>query len=250
MPNNRTIHRRTVAFTAIAVALCIVLFVLLEKVQTAPPPQVSVLVATRDIQIAQPITPTMIQAVQVPQGALVDPAPALAGDTALVERSTARAPIFAGEVIDLRRLYGPGLSLSNAPDEVFLKKGYALYTVPTSHLDLPLSGLAAGDYVEVLATFDYAPSAPAGATDNITTTLRTTHGGVQPVDTHALITYVQPDQAAITLAVPKQELSYLAFLRHLGASFSFAQVRPDDPSGDMTGVTARQFRKDYHVPSE
>jgi Flp pilus assembly protein CpaB len=248
MPN-RTPRRRTITAIAIAVALCLILFVCLEKVQSAPPPQVAVLVATRDIQIAEPITPTMVHVVQVPQEALVGPAPALAGDAALVERSTARAPIFAGEVIDLRRLYGPGLALTSAPDEVFLKKGYALYTVPTAHLALPLSGLAAGDYVEVLATFDHAPPAAVDAGGG-TTTLRTTHGGVQPIDAHALVTDVAPDESAVTLAVPKGELPYLAFLRHLGASFSFAQVRPDDPTGPMAGVTARQFRQTYHVPSE
>jgi hypothetical protein len=243
---NRASRRRTVTAVALAVALCVVLFACLEKVQGAPPPQVAVLVATRDIQIAEPITSSMVKVVQVPQGALVGPAPALAADAALVERSTARAPIFAGEVIDLRRLYGPGLALAGAPDEVFLKKGDALYTLPTSHLDLPLSGLAAGDYVEVLATFDHAPPSAVGST----TTLRTTHGGVQPIDLHALVTDVQPDQAALTLAVPKAELPYLAFLRHLGASFSLAQVRPDDPTGPLAGVTARQFTERYHVPAE
>src|SRR5919201_156895 len=150
---NRASRRRTVTAVALAVALCFVLFACLEKVQGAPPPQVAVLVATRDIQIAEPITSSMVQVVQVPKGALVGPAPALAADAALVERSAARAPIFAGEILDLRRLYGPGLALDTAPDAVFLKKGYALYTLPTSHLDLPLSGRAAGDYVEVLATF-------------------------------------------------------------------------------------------------
>jgi hypothetical protein len=235
---------------ATAVAVCVILFAFLEKVQGAPRPQVTVLVATRDIQIAEPITPAMVHVVQVPQGALLGPAPALAVDAALVERSTARAPIFAGEVLALRRLYGPGLALDTAPDAVFLKKGYALYTLPTSHLDLPLSGLAAGDYVEVLATFDHAPPALVGAAGGITTTLRTTHGGVQPIDVHALVTEVQPDQAALTLAVPKAELPYLASLRQLGASFSFAQVRPDDPSGPMAGVTARQFTERYHVPAE
>ena len=243
---NRTSQRRTITAIALALAVCVILFACLERVQGAPPPQITVLVATRDIQIAEPIGPALVQAVQAPQGALLGPAPALAADAALVERSTARAPIFAGEVIDLRRLYGPGLALDTAPDAVFLQKGYALYTLPTSHLDLPLSGLAAGDYVEVLATFDHAPPSTLG----ITTTLRTTHGGVQPIDLHALVTDVQPDQAALTLAVPKAELPYLAFLRHLGASFSFAQVRPDDPSGPLSGVTARQFQERYHVPSE
>jgi hypothetical protein len=232
---------------AIAVALCLVLFVYLERVQSAPP-QISVLVATRDIQIAEPLSAAVVHVAQVPQGALVGPAPALARDAALVARSSARVPIFAGEVIDLRRLYGPGLSLSNAPGEVFLQKGDALYTVPTSHLDLPLSGLAAGDYVEILATFDQAP--PSMAAAGGTTTLRTTHGAVQPLDMHALVTYVPPDQSAITLAVPKDELPHLAFLKHLGASFSFAQVRPDDPTGPMAGVTARQFTETYGVPSE
>jgi Flp pilus assembly protein CpaB len=233
----------------IAVALSLVLFICLEQVQGAPPPQISVLVATRDIQIAEPLTPAVVRVAHVPQGALVGPAPALAGDAALVERSTARAPIFAGEVIDLRRLYGPGLSLSNAPDAVFLQKGDALYTVPTSHLDLPLSGLAAGDYVEILATFDQAPPSMAAA-GGTTTTLRTTHGAVQPIDMHALVTSIAPDQSAVTLVVPKGELPYLAFLTHLGASFSFAQVRPDDPTGPMAGVTARQFTETYGVPSE
>jgi SAF domain len=245
---NRASRRRTVTAIAMAVAVCVILFAYLEKVQGAPP-QVAVLVATRDIQIAEPITPSMVQVVQVPQGALLGPAPALATDAALVERSTARAPIFTGEVLDLRRLYGPGLALDTAPDAVFLQKGYALYTLPTSHLDLPLSGLAAGDYVEVLATFDHAPPSLVGAAGGITT-LRTTHGGVQPIDLHALVTEVQPDQAALTLAVPKDELPYLAFLRHLGASFSFAQVRPDDPTGPTDGVTAQQFRERYNVPSE
>jgi hypothetical protein len=247
---NRTPRRRIVTPIALAVALGLIVFVFLEKAQSAPPPQAAVLVATRDIQIAEPITAAAVRVVQVPQGALVDPAPALASDAALVERSTARAPIFSGEVIDLRRLYGPGLALAGRPDEVFLRKGYALYTIPSSHLDLPLSGVAAGDYVEVLATFDHAPPSLVGAAGGITTTLRTTHGGVQPIDLHALVTFVQPDQAALTLAVPKGELPYLAFLRHLGASFSFAQVRPDDPTGPMDGVTARQFRERYNVPSE
>jgi hypothetical protein len=245
---NRASRRRTVTAIATAVAVCVILFAYLEKVQGAPP-QVAVLVATRDIQIAEPITPSMVQVVQVPQGALLGPAPALATEATRVERSTARAPIFAGEVLDLRRLYGPGLALDTAPDAVFLKKGFALYTLPTSHLDLPLSGLAAGDYVEVLATFDHAPPSLVGAAGGITT-LRTTHGGVQPIDVHALVTAVQPDQAALTLAVPKDELPYLAFLRHLGASFSFAQVRPDDPTGPIDGVTAQQFRERYNVPSE
>ena len=72
---NRASRRRTVTAIATAVAVCFILFAYPEKVQGAPP-QVAILVATHDIQIAEPITPSMVQVVQVPQGALLGPAPA------------------------------------------------------------------------------------------------------------------------------------------------------------------------------
>ncbi len=231
--------RRSVVFTAIAVALAVVLFVVLERTQGAALPRVAVIEATRDVQIGEPLTASALQVVYVPQDAPLGPAPALASDLALVERSAARAPIFAGEIIQKYRLYGPGLALSADPDAVYLKKGYALYTVPTAHLQMPLSGLAAGDYVAVLAALPIVPSG-VGATGGMTATL-------QPIDMHALVTFVQADQAALTLAVPSDEVPVLHCLAGHGAVFSFAQVRPDDTERTGGRLTAEQIRGRYHV---
>src|SRR5207237_6599663 len=89
----RTVPRRSLLFTAVAVALAIVLFVILERVQNAPLPQFAVIEATRDIQINEPITGSLLEVVRVPRGAPLGPAPARAGDLPILEHSTARAPI-------------------------------------------------------------------------------------------------------------------------------------------------------------
>ena len=232
--------RRAIIYTAVAVALATVLFVVMERSQGAPLPQIAVIEATRDIQIGEPISVSMLQVVQVPRGSPLGPAPALVSDASLVERSTARAPIFAGEIIQKLRLYGPGLTVSADPDAVFLKKGDALYTVPTGHLQMPLSGLAAGDYVEVLAALPVAPPIGAGATASVTAT-------VQAVDSHALVTYMEPDQSALTLVVPVAEVPTLQCLVGHGAVFSFAQVRPDDLGRGTGDLTISQLRGQYHV---
>src|SRR5579885_3777694 len=59
--------RRSVVFTAIAVALAVVLFVVLERTQGAALPRVAVIEATRDVQIGEPLTASALQVVYVPQ---------------------------------------------------------------------------------------------------------------------------------------------------------------------------------------
>lgn len=117
-----------------------------------------------------------------------------------------------------------------------LPPGYARYTVPVGPLSLPLPGLAAGDYVEILAALPLNPASPA-----ITAT-------VQPIDAHALVVFLQNQPPALTLAVPRRELATLAWLRGQGAALSFALVGATDRGGDLRGVGAREFRRLYHVP--
>jgi Flp pilus assembly protein CpaB len=236
---------RAVVLVGLAVAVATAVYAAVTSSTAAGPPPVSILVATRDIQIAEPITTSMVAVRQVPAGALLGPSVALASDLGQVLASSAREPIYAGEPINRVRLFGPGLSVNAAPEEALVRRGYALYTVAASPLNMPLSGLRPGDHVAVLATLNQAP-APAEAAGG--SSLRTSQLVVQPIDPSALVTFVNPAAGALTLAVPKRELATLAFLNREGA-LSFAQVRPDDPTGPMSGLTAPIFERLYHVPA-
>lgn len=234
---------RLILVVAAMVALMLAVFALLEKQQSAQAAQVQVLVAARDIQINEPITPTMLAVETRPQAALAGMDAALAGDVGLVERSTSRAPIFAGEVIDLRRLYSPGLTTTGDPTEVFLTRGYAFYPLPTDTLALAEPGITAGAYAEIVASLPPLPLTSVEATQGIT-------GTAQPVDAHALITAVQPSPPAVTVMVPQREVPYLAWLIGRHARFSFGLVRPDDASAPLQGVSSTQFERTYHAPQQ
>jgi len=210
-------------------------------------PPVRVLVAARDIQVAEAITPSMLTITQFPADGVPGPSAALESDLRAVLTSAAREPIYAGEVLQKIRLFGPALAVGAAPEQALVKKGMALYTVATTRLNMPLSGLHAGDRVTILATVQGAPvaSGDGGAS------LRTSQVVIQTIDPSALVTYIDPPAGtgpgALTLAVPRAEVKTLALLNRLGV-LSFAQVRPDDPTGPLDSTNAGIFTRTYHVP--
>jgi Flp pilus assembly protein CpaB len=220
----------------------------LHAISSSAPP-VGVLIATRDIQVAELITPAMITVTEVPADAVPGPSAALEADLNTVLGSRAREPIYAGEVVQKVRLFAPGLAINSAPEEALVKRGMALYTVATTQLNMPLSGLEPGDHVAVVATLLGAPVLPNSDGGG---SLRTSQVVVQTIDPSALVTFVEPPSAggtgALTLAVPRSEVKTLALLNRLGA-LSFAQVRPDDPTAPLDSTNAQIFIKTYHVPT-
>jgi len=239
---------RWLLFVGIALMAGVVVYSLLDRTAATAPPPLRVLVATRDIQIAETITSTMVEVRQIPSGALPGPTAALESDLPLVLQSSAREPLYRGEIISKIRLFRPGLSLSGAPDEALVTKGLALTTLPASRMAMPLSGLRAGDHVAVIASFT---SALPGAADLVGTNVRTSGLVVQTIDPYALVTFVDPAGAALTLATPRAEVTTLQYLAQKGA-LSYAQVRSDDPAphDPLTHTTGAQILKEYHVPQQ
>ncbi len=237
---------RWLLFVGIALMAGVIVYSLLDRTAATAPPPLRVLVATRDIQIAESITSTMVEVRQAPAGTLPGPTAALESDLPLVLQSSAREPLYRGEIVQKIRLFGPGLSLSGAPEEALFKKGYTLATLPAGRMTMPLSGLHAGDHVAVIASFT---SAAPGASDPGGTNIRTSGLVVQTIDPYALVTFVDPAGAALTLAVPRAEVTTLEYLAQKGA-LSYTQVRPDDPAAHdpLTHTTGDQILKEYHVP--
>jgi len=225
---------------------------------SAARPTVGVLVAARDIQIGEALSSALISVTQLPADALPGPAPALEADRAAVVGSIARAPLFAGEVIQRRRLFAPGTArLTDAPDAALVRKGYWLYQISTpSVLNIPGAGLRSGDHVAILATLQ-EPVRPVTTTLGAATGAASGGGAtgrvVQVIDPFALVTYVASPPGggvALTVAVPRGEAPTLQLLKDdPTVTFGFAQVRPDDAGGALTNTTRALFRRQYHVPS-
>jgi Flp pilus assembly protein CpaB len=236
---------RWVLLVALAFSIGLALYALLDRTALTAPPPIAVLVATRDIQVAEPIRSAMVAIREVPASSVVGPSPALAADLPQVLQSSAREPIYAGEIIGKLRLFGPGLSLNGAPEEALLKKGYALFKVPASLMAMPGAGLQAGDHVMILGMFNRgpAPAASPGGSD-----LQTSPLVVQTVDPSAVVTYVSQDGSSVTLAVPQAEVDHLAYLSRTGA-LAFAQVRPDDPGtgASLDQTTGGSLMEQYHA---
>jgi hypothetical protein len=231
------LSRRALRLLALFVVVGLLGYGVLERVQATPPPKVSVLVATRDIQIAEQITPAMVQAVSVPQNGLLGPDPVYAAEQATVVGQRARLPILAGAVILKGEIYGPGLTTAGNADDVLLPRGYNLTWVPTGHGQMPGSGLLAGDWVTIYTAVQQRPisgttSAPSPEHCD---TLATCALQVQPLVPHVLVTYV--DRDGLTLALPQRVTAEVQLLARAGQLF-YAQVRPDDTRESMQGATA------------
>jgi hypothetical protein len=231
------LSRRALRLLALFVIVGLVGYAALERLQATPAPQVSVLVATHDIQIAEQITPALVQAVSVPQNGLLGPDPVYAADQTTVVGQRARLPILAGAVVLRGELYGPGLTTAGNADGILLPRGYNLTWVPTGRGQMPGSGLVAGDWVTIYAAVQQGPitgsvGAPSPAHCD---TLATCALQVQPLVPHVLVTYV--DAGGLTLALPQQVTAEVQLLARAGQLF-FVQVRPDDTQEAMQGATA------------
>lgn len=121
------------------------------------------------------------------------------------------------------------------PNVVVLGRDQAFVTLPAGSLDQPLPGLRAGLYVKVVALVPRVTTASAAAALGQTVPYSAT---AQPVEAHVEVASVDRAQQALTLMVPADDVARLAWLRGQGASFSLAQVRPQDSGGSMAGVTA------------
>jgi len=234
---------RLLVLAVLALAIGVAVYAVLDRNAATAPPPIRVLVATRDIQIAEPITSSMVAIREIPAGSLPGPTTALAADLPRVLASSAREPLYQNEVIQKVRLFGPGLALSGASEEALLKKGLILITAAAGRMAMPLSGLKTGDHVIIYGLINNGPPAAAGAGSS----LRTSQLVVQPIDAAAEVTFVDADRGALTLAVSKAVAPTLLFLNREGA-LAFGQVRPDDPTGPMASMSASRFRYHYALP--
>ncbi len=137
------------------------------------------------------------------------------------------------------RLPDGRLALSTgSPDVVILGPGQSFFTLPAGSLDQPLPGLRAGLYVKVVALLPRATQPSAAAALGQTSPYSAT---AQPVEAHVEVASVDRAQAGLTLMVPADDVARLVWLRGQGATFSLAQVRPQDSGGSMGGVTASNW---------
>lgn len=228
---------RMLLFLGLALAIAIGVYLALEGRTTRPPALVGVLVAARDLQIAEPITPTMLQVRQIPVDAVPGPSAALASDLDQVLRGTPREPIYAGEVIQRVRLFGPHLTVTSAPELALLKKGFGLISVQANRSNMPTTGLRAGDHVALFSTLQRAPAGGSDAGASIATSQLE----VALIDPAILVSAVDmapggPAESQVTLVVPPREMAAVVLANRLGV-YSFALLRPDDAGQARPGLT-------------
>lgn len=125
-----------------------------------------------------------------------------------------------------------------SPDVVVLGRDQAFFTLPAGSLDQPLPGLRAGLYVKVVALVPRPAISSAAAALGQTSPSSAT---AQPVEAHAEVASVDRNQNGLTLMVPADDVARLVWLRGQDATFSLAQVRPEDSGGSMAGVTASNW---------
>lgn len=231
---------RVLLFLALALAVALAVYLALESQTARPLAQVSVLVAATNLQVAEPITPSMVLVREVPAADVPGPAPALASDMTRVLASSPQEPIYAGEVIQLVHLFGPGLAVSGAPDLSLLKNGYGLIAVRANRFNMPGSGLQSGDHVALFATLQKAPvRGPDGGASVATSQLE-----VITIDPSAVVMSVNlnaigPDAGEVTLAVPRSEMKTIIMANALG-TFTFVPIRPDDSSQGPAAIVRAQ----------
>jgi len=204
-------------------------------------------IATDNIGINQPVTGHYVARTVSALG--LGPAPVL--DTGVLQGAIARAPIFAGEVLQTTRLYGPGLRGGHA-DESVQGRNDGLITIPVDPHHMPLTGLQPGDHVAVIATIDTSSVATGRAvTAAVAAGAASSTGslGAGIIEPFALVTSIDPAGKYLTIDVPADDGPTLSLLAKAGDLITM-QLRPDASQGLNSSTNLRQIVAQYRIPTK
>lgn len=215
-------------------------------------PPVQVLVAARDIDTLQPITPGLVQpeTVSLDTFRALGPRPVTAGDRGLLAGAVAQQHIGAGQPLLVGMLagpkIGPGASLASLP------ASYGLYAIQAPYLSGPTSGLAPGAWVDVTATYRYKRDTTAvGPGGIVTATLDAADSPyvATTVETKVQVTDVRgAPQPAVTIAIPRADARVFDWYKQIDASFSFLEVSPTARHAPRGSLSYSTIKDRFDVP--
>jgi len=201
-------------------------------------------VATGNIGINEPIAGHF--AVRTVSAGDLGPAAVL--DPGALQKAVSRAPIFAGEVLQTTRLYGPGLHGGQA-DESVQGQNDGLITIPVDPHHMPLTGLQPGDHVAIIATVDTSSVAATHAVAAAATAPSNGALGAGIIEPFALVTAVDPAGKYLTIDVPAEDGPTLSLLAKAGDLITM-QLRPDASHALNSSTDLRQIVSQYHIPTK
>ena len=196
-------------------------------------PPVQVLVAVRDIDTLQPITPGLVQpeTVSLDTFRALGPQPVTAGDQGVLAGAVAQQHIGAGQPLLFGMLAGPKIGAGRGIASLPPTDG--LYAIQAPYLSGPTSGLAPGVWVDVTATLDAADSPYVATT----------------VETKVQVTDVRDaPQPAVTIAIPRADARVFDWYKQIDASFSFLEVSPTAQRAPRGSLSYTTIKDRFDVP--
>ena len=211
------------------------------------------MVAASDIDTLQPITSGLVrpETVSLDTYHALGPQPVTADELGLLAGAVAEQHISAGQPLLLGMLAGPKVTTGGGV--AALPADYGLYAIQAPYLSGPTSGLAAGTWVDVTATYRYKRDATTvGPGGVVTSTLDAADSPyvATTVEAHVQVTDVRgAPQAAVTIAIPRADARIFDWYKQIDASFSFLEVSPNAKRAPAGTLSYTSIKERYHVPS-